>query len=140
MSFVLPFPFVCLFTAVRSAGDSINWVDSSLLIQKFAPTAMLGRVTAVEIAMAYLSEALAACFCGILMDQLELSAHESSFVLGSIGTFVFGFWLTFHLLRLGANCPEEKRAAASQRIPAVIAIATEKTSLLSEDSERGICR
>lgn len=134
MSFVLPFPFVCLFTAVRSAGDSINWVDSSLLIQKFAPIDLLGRVTAVELAMAYLSEALAACFCGLLMDLLELSAHDSSFVLGSIGTFVFGFWLAFHFLRLGANCPEDKGANTCERIPVVITIATEKTSLLPKDS------
>ena len=134
MSFTLPFPFVCLFTAVRSAGDSINWVDSSLLIQKFSPTDMLGRVTAVELAMAYLSEALAACFCGLLMDQLELSAHDSSFVLGSIGAFVFGFWLVFHLLRLGANRPGDKRAIACEQIPTVIALSTEETHLLHKVS------
>ena len=134
MSFELPFPFICLFTAVRSAGDSINWVDSSLLIQKFAPTDMLGRVTAVELAMAYLSEAVAACFCGVLMDQLELSAHDASFVLGSIGTFVFGFWLAFHLLGLGANCPEDKSATTGQRIPTVITIATEETPLFPKIS------
>ena len=134
MSFVLPIPFVCLFTAVRSAGDSINWVDSSLLLQKFSPSDMLGWVTAVELAMAYLSEALAACFCGVLLDRFDLSAHEASFVLGSIGAIVFGSWLTFHQLGLGANSPEQK-CTTVHRIPTILP--SEETPLLSETAETG---
>lgn len=42
------FVWVCFFTAVRSAGSSVVWVQSSLLLQKFSTNTMLGRVMSVS--------------------------------------------------------------------------------------------
>ncbi|CAB9503400.1 Pfam:DUF894 [Seminavis robusta] len=73
-----PFWAVCVFSAVRSAGMGILWLDSQFLLQKFTAKEMLGRVAAVDDALATLSEALSSLLCGFLQDEFHLSAMAVS--------------------------------------------------------------
>ncbi|CAB9496371.1 Pfam:DUF894 [Seminavis robusta] len=127
----LSYSMVCLCTAIRSAGDNITAIDTSLLVQKYSPPGMLGRVTSVQTALVYLSEGLMACICGILMDRFKLDAHEAALVTGILGVAIFVAWIVFHILGGGANRPIQEFPTGLQ----------EKTGLLSaSDSSVANCQ
>ncbi|KAL7535651.1 hypothetical protein ACHAWF_005222 [Thalassiosira exigua] len=95
LSRVKDFFWVCVFTSLRSAGSSIIWIQSSLLLQKFSVGTMLGRVISVDYALATLSEAFSAMCGGILQDDAGLSAEQVSFVMGLVALGAFAVWLVF---------------------------------------------
>ena len=74
------FLWICVFTSVRSAGSSIVWIYSSLILQKFSTSSMLGRVMAIDYALATLSEAFSAMCAGVFQDEVGLSAEQVSFL------------------------------------------------------------
>jgi MFS family permease len=86
------FESLCLSTVVRAIGSAIVWINSSLLIQKYTPQALLGRVSSFDSGAALLAEALSALGGGMLMDQIGLSAEELSVILGGIGLCFFFIW------------------------------------------------
>jgi MFS family permease len=99
-----PFWSICVFSAVRSAGMGILWLDSQFLLQKFTANEMLGRVAAVDEALATMSEALSSLACGILQDQGNLSAEYVSQAQAGLG-FVFVIaWSLYHFSGKGAAC------------------------------------
>jgi len=86
------FESLCLSTVVRAIGSAVIWINSSLLIQKYTPQALLGRVSSFDSGAALLAEALSALGGGMLMDQIGLSAEELSVVLGGISLCCFFIW------------------------------------------------
>lgn len=128
---------VCFFTLIRSAGDSLTWIDSTLLLQTYSEPEMLGRVTSVEYALAYLTEASGAYLCGILEDNLGLTGKNVSMVLACVGAFVTFVWLSYHLAGRGAANKSFKLQLAIQEEKRND-IATEHSSLISaEKGEHG---
>ncbi|KAL7464053.1 hypothetical protein ACHAXS_006762 [Conticribra weissflogii] len=102
LSRVESFGWVCVMTSVRSAGSSIVWIDSSLLLQKFSSNHMLGRVMAVDYALATLSEAFSAMAGGMLQDDVGMTAEDVSFIMAVVGLVtlvVWGGYFTFFRVR-----------------------------------------
>jgi MFS family permease len=86
------FVSLCFSTVIRSIGTAIVWINSTLLIQKFTPQNLLGRVSSFDSAVALFAEALSALGGGILMDQNGLSAKELSLILAGVALCFFLFW------------------------------------------------
>merc|ERR1711976_97089 len=83
---------LCLSTVVRCIGSSIVWIASTLLIQKFTPQNLLGRVSSFDSGVAMFAEALSALAGGMLMDKEDVSAEELSLFLAVIAFCFFFFW------------------------------------------------
>lgn len=99
----LSFWYMSAFALIRSAGSSINWINSTLLLQKLSTPDMLGRILAVDYAMALLAEAFSAYICGVLIDQVGLSAPDGvSFVLTIVSTATTIMWAWYHFSGRGA--------------------------------------
>ena len=98
-------PFWCLslVALIRSAGSSIIWINSTLLLQKFSAPEMLGRVLAADYAFTLLTEALSAYVCGVLIDQAGLSVYGVSFVLAGLTMVLTMFWSWYHVSGRGAG-------------------------------------
>ncbi len=97
MSYFDPFNCICLFTIVRSAGSSIAWIDSSILLQTYSKPEMLGRVMAVDYGLALTGESLSAMLVGILQDKWGMSAMEVCLYMGYIAMFLFILWFVYRL-------------------------------------------
>jgi hypothetical protein len=93
---------LCVFAFIRAAGSSINWINSSLLLQKFSEPQMLGRVMAVDYALALLTEAASAYVCGMLVDQFGFTASQVSSSFGSFGVVCMFLWGWYHYSGHGA--------------------------------------
>jgi MFS family permease len=100
-----PFWMVCVFSAIRSAGGGILWLDSQFLLQKFTAKEMLGRVAAVDEALATLAEALSSLLCGILQDRGNLTAERVSGAQGMLSVAFVIAWSAYHFSGRGAACP-----------------------------------
>lgn len=99
-----PFWSVCFFTAVRSAGAGILWLDSQFLLQKFTAKEMLGRVSALDEALATLAEALSSLLCGVLQDRGNLTAERVSGAQAFLGFLFVVAWSMYHCAGRGAAC------------------------------------
>eukprot|EP00581_Thalassiosira_minuscula_P014752 CAMPEP_0183721264 /NCGR_PEP_ID=MMETSP0737-20130205/13593_1 /TAXON_ID=385413 /ORGANISM="Thalassiosira miniscula, Strain CCMP1093" /LENGTH=530 /DNA_ID=CAMNT_0025951243 /DNA_START=101 /DNA_END=1693 /DNA_ORIENTATION=+ len=95
LSQVKRFLWVCIFTSLRSAGSSIVWINSSLLLQKSAASHMLGRVMAVDYALATLSEAFSAICAGVLQDNAGMSAEKVSFLEALLAIGAIAVWTIY---------------------------------------------
>jgi MFS family permease len=98
-----PFWSITTFALIRSAGSSIIWINSTLLLQKFSTEQMMGRVLAIDYALALLGEAAAAYLCGVLMDRADLSAYQVSFYLAILSLVLFLTWSWYHISGHGAG-------------------------------------
>lgn len=96
------FWFLCGFAMIRAAGASIIWINSSILLQKFAAAEMMGRVMSMDYAIALSTEALSAYLCGYLMDRYGLSFHQVAFGLTIISLVSTIFWSVYHFSGRGA--------------------------------------
>mmetsp|Transcript_2402 Transcript_2402/g.3513 ORF Transcript_2402/g.3513 Transcript_2402/m.3513 type:complete len:467 (+) Transcript_2402:100-1500(+) len=101
-----PFFLICLFTAIRAAGSSILWIDSTILLQKFSAPEMLGRVMAIDFALATAAEAASALLCGFLQDIGGLSPDQVSLVMGILAATFFSLGMLYHLQGGGAASQE----------------------------------
>jgi hypothetical protein len=110
--YTLYFTWMCFFAMIRSAGASILWINSSLLLQKFTDPTMLGRVMAADYALALLAEAFSALVCGILMDDDDSSSWTNgmfatvdhvSLLMGCSSTFWMVVWSFYHCSGRGAK-------------------------------------
>lgn len=92
--------FYCtvIYTSIRSAGSMNAWMYSSILLQIYSKPDMLGRVMAVDYALALTSEASSAMLAGILLD-LPQSPYQVSIVLSYIATFLFIVWVLYGIRR-----------------------------------------
>ena len=89
------FILICIFSAVRSAGSTIVWTYSSLLLQKLSSSSMRGRVFAVDYALATLSESLSALIGGVLQDNADLTAAQVSLIMAIIAVLTLFSWIVY---------------------------------------------
>uniref|UniRef100_A0A7R9W1B8 Major facilitator superfamily (MFS) profile domain-containing protein n=1 Tax=Pseudictyota dubia TaxID=2749911 RepID=A0A7R9W1B8_9STRA len=118
LAFFAPFISICLFSAVRAAGSAVLWVDSTLILQVFSAPEMLGRVTAVDYALATMGEATSAFLAGVLQDNFGLTAEGVSLAMAVLGLILSVAWLPL-MLKAGsheeatnASVPENKKNQA----------------------------
>ena len=97
-----PFSLLCFFVVIRSSGSSVLWINSSLLLQKFSDSQLLGRVMAIDYALALLTEAASAYTCGVLVDRVGFSASDVSLVMAIIAAFFTVVWGSYHYCGHGA--------------------------------------
>lgn len=137
VAFFHPFWSVCAFTLARAGGGCANWIDSLILLQKFSSDEMMGRVLAVDYALALLSEAIAAFATGYLEDNTNLLAHEVALVMAIVGTILTLIWLVYHINGGGAASPAATVIAAQDREPSYAAplIVNEKQTSSSLPNE-----
>lgn len=109
-----PFWSICLFTLLRTAGASVNWIDSSLLLQKFTSDEMMGRVLSIDFCFALLTESFSAYLAGYLQDQIGFSAQEVALLMAWIGVGVALVWLVYDLAGKGAAAAPQKRTATKR--------------------------
>jgi MFS family permease len=101
------FWLTCFFTALRASGTAVMWVDSTIIVQEATPSQMLGRVSAVDLALAVSMEAASAVLAGRLLDH-GWSAHRIAGLLSIVGLTIalswYLWWQTYeqprHLLLL----------------------------------------
>jgi len=95
------FTYVCLFTAIRTVGSGILWLDSTLLLQKLTAEEMLGRVLSFEYSAALAGSSVTAYITGILEDAGHTNREISimSAVLGFASLFL---WSAYHVCGGGA--------------------------------------
>lgn len=86
------FALICFSGAIRATGTAVLWICSTLLLQKYTPTSILGRIRSIDFSAALLGEALSALGGGLLMDDLGVSAEGLSFLLAAIAIGLFLFW------------------------------------------------
>jgi hypothetical protein len=98
-----PFWFISMFALIRASGTSITWINSTLLLQKFSAEHMLGRILAIDYALALLGEAASAYSCGVLMDQAHLSAFQVSRILAVLSLILAMIWSWYHFSGRGAG-------------------------------------
>jgi MFS family permease len=77
------FWLTCFFTALRASGTAVMWVDSTIIVQEATPSQMLGRVSAVDLALAVSMEAASAVLAGRLLDH-GWSAHRIAGLLSPV--------------------------------------------------------
>jgi hypothetical protein len=73
---------VCFLNALSSAGSSVLWIYSSLLLQKCSTPSMPGRVLATDYALALLAESFSAYLAGMLRDDVWPISRASESILG----------------------------------------------------------
>lgn len=100
----------CLWTAVKSAGSAVLWVDSSILLQTTTPSSLLGRISAIDFALATLGEAVSAIIAGVLQDQ-GMSADNVALVLSGMCFFLTALWAAVFFRRRRLRLNKEARAA-----------------------------
>jgi MFS family permease len=89
------FGLICLSGIVRSTGSSLIWINSVLLLQKYSPPMLLGRVQSIDVASALFGEAVSALGGGLLMDNVGVSAEHLSMALAALSICFFAFWTPF---------------------------------------------
>lgn len=102
LGFADHFGQVLWLTGLRSMGQSVAWIYSSLLLQKFSNPEMFGRVSATDYSLASFAEGLSALIAGLMQDNLQLSAEDVSLYLGSLGLLLGMLWLCYHRAGRGA--------------------------------------
>jgi len=102
MGLLSPFWIICVLSGIRSMGQSIVWIDSSLLLQKFSDPELLGRVSAADYALALLAESLSAMTAGILQDDGGYTAEQVCIILGGFGLLLWAIWVYYHYRGGGA--------------------------------------
>lgn len=95
MSQLNHFVGICASTSVRASGSSVVWIYSSLLLQKLSSISMLGRVSAVDYALATLSEAFSALLGGVLQDDIGMSAAQVSLIMALVASATLVIWAIY---------------------------------------------
>jgi len=90
----------CVWTVFRSAGTAVLWVESSILIQTTTPLQMLGRVSAIDLALALTGESVSAVMAGLLEDH-GWTADQVAFLLGAGGLALSLLWAAWSKYRHG---------------------------------------
>ena len=84
-----------VWTILRAGGVAVLWINSSLILQTATPNHLLGRVMAVDLALATVGEAVGAMLAGWLQDYCDFDAEKVAFWL-SIESFAWGIlWLGY---------------------------------------------
>ena len=87
------FDMVLISVIIRTCGCSTSWITSSLLLQKFTPIHLLGRIQSLDTGIAYLGEAVSAYVGGVCMDEpYNVSPEYLSFLLATVAVCFFFVW------------------------------------------------
>jgi len=97
------FAWICVSGIIRSVGSSLIWINSTLLLQKYSPPVLLGRVRSIDVSAALFGEAFSALGGGLLMDNLDVSPERLSLLLSLVAVGCFLFWTPL----LGFRTPKE---------------------------------
>jgi MFS family permease len=95
MGYFRPFGFTIISTIVRSAGSSVLWIDSQVLLQLVVKPEMLGRVVAIDYGFALAAEASSAMVAGLLQDNYKLKPRDVSSIMGIEALFFFIVWTCY---------------------------------------------
>jgi MFS family permease len=125
-----PFPYTCIFSMLRSAGSSAAWINSYVLLQSFCAPEKMGRVLAVNYALALSTEAFSALMAGVLQDHAGMSAEQVSLVMAFIGIIVLALWSCYHTLGYGAAHKHLDELIQRERTPDERRETNESTHLL----------
>jgi len=82
---------LCLSNGFRASGTAVLWIDSSLILQSTTPDHIMGRVMAIDFALATSGEAVSALVAGYVLDR-DVSASTISAALGIFGLLLCGSW------------------------------------------------
>lgn len=115
VGFFPSFVFNCLFSMLRSGGFSAAWINSSVLLQSFSTPEKMGRVLAVDYALALLTESFSALLCGVLQDHVGLSPEHVSLMMAATGGVVVIMWSIYHIMGYGAADKEAEVLMVQQR-------------------------
>jgi len=87
---------VLLWTYIRSAGSAVLWVYSSVLLQILVKPEVLGRVIAIEFALAVGNEGLSSFVAAFAIDEVKLGVLQVCMCVGVLGWDLFcglGFYV-----------------------------------------------
>eukprot|EP00547_Thalassionema_nitzschioides_P013503 CAMPEP_0194246582 /NCGR_PEP_ID=MMETSP0158-20130606/15211_1 /TAXON_ID=33649 /ORGANISM="Thalassionema nitzschioides, Strain L26-B" /LENGTH=475 /DNA_ID=CAMNT_0038982517 /DNA_START=24 /DNA_END=1448 /DNA_ORIENTATION=+ len=102
------FSFICIFTTWRALGDSIIWVNSTLLLQQLVSAEFLGRVISVDYLLTELTDAISVWVVAKLLDD-GLGKNAITLGLAVLSATVFSLWSIYHLFGLGAARRQQAR-------------------------------
>ena len=91
---------VLLATWVRSMGSAVLWVQSSLIMQLRVENELLGRVSALEMALYTLAEILSSLYGGAAFDVLHMTMNQVLWSVTLLASVITAFW-TGHALFVG---------------------------------------
>jgi Bacterial protein of unknown function (DUF894). len=114
MGYFRPFSLTIASTIVRSAGSSVLWIDSQVLIQLAVKPEMLGRVVAIDYGFALAAEACSAMIAGLLQDNYNVKPREVSTVMGMEALFFFMLWYCYSAFGSNAVFQTIKENSESQ--------------------------
>ena len=80
---------------IRSIGSAGMWIYSTLLLQLRCPNAILGRVSAAEMALYTVAEAASSLYGGAAFDVFGLTLEQTSASLAVAAGGVFGGWVVY---------------------------------------------
>jgi MFS family permease len=95
---------LCALMVMRAIGISALWIYSSLLLQLYSDPAYLGRVSAIDYALALIGEASSALVTGRLVDVAGWSPEQVCAWLAGLGAFFCLGWL-YYTLRTVPSIP-----------------------------------
>ena len=78
------FGFICVSGIIQCIGSSLICINSTMLIQKFTPSGLLGRISSIDTGIALFGEALSALCGDVLMDKMEVSPEDLSLILAAV--------------------------------------------------------
>jgi hypothetical protein len=91
------FVVLCVFTMIRASGMAVAWIDSTLLIQKLMPAAILGRIFAADVALGTGGECISALYAGLLLDYVpNFTPNQLAFLQAIISALLFILWSVYH--------------------------------------------
>jgi MFS family permease len=90
LSWAPSLPVACLAIVLRGAGGSTLWTYSTIILQKCAPPGLLGRVFAVDFAVAQLTAVSFALAWGYAIDQVGIRPVVA--VAGALALVPFAAW------------------------------------------------
>jgi len=82
-------------TLVRSVGSATLWIYSTLLLQLRCPNAMLGRVSAAEMAFFTVTEAASSLYGGAAFDILGMTLEQTTLSLAILSFVVAAGWIAY---------------------------------------------
>lgn len=80
---------------VRAVGSATLWIYSTLLLQLRCPNAILGRVSAAEMAFYTICEAVSSLYGGAAFDILGLTLEQTTASLAVLAGFVAAGWIAY---------------------------------------------
>jgi hypothetical protein len=86
---------VLIATLIRAVGSATLWIYSTLLLQLRCPNAILGRVSAAEMAFYTVCEAVSSLYGGAAFDLFGFSLEKTTASLAVVAGFVAVGWIAY---------------------------------------------